>query len=117
MAEEKKVSKNDELMKWIGSYFLVVLGGLSLAIWWKKLPPELPWLYSLPWGEQQLIKKELMIGGMAGLGVATLFSNLVAQWIGKTDKGASKIVRRVSTILVVLFLLSWYKVLRLMLVL
>jgi len=117
MAEEKKVSKNEELMKWLGIYFLVVLGGLSLVIWWKKLPPELPWLYSLPWGEQQLIKKELMVGGMAGLGVATLFSSLVAQWIGKTDKGASKIVRRVSTILVVLFLLSWYRVLRLMLVL
>jgi len=49
--------------------------------------------------------------------VAVLFSSLVAQWIGKTDKGASKIVRRVSTILVVLFLLSWYRVLRLMLVL
>ena len=117
MAEEKKVSKDEELRKWIGVYFLVLLGGLSLAIWWKKLPPELPWLYSLPWGEQQLIKKELMIGGMLGLGVGVLLSSLVARWVGKTDKGASKIVRQVSMMLVVLFLLSWYKVLRLMLVL
>ncbi len=115
--EEKKESKNEELMKWVGIYLLVLLGGLSLVIWWKKLPPELPWLYSLPWGEGQLIKKELMFGGMAGLGVGVIFSNLVAQWVGKTDKGAGMIVRRVSTILVVLFLLSWYRVLRLMLVL
>lgn len=117
MTEEKKANKNEELMKWLGSYFLVMLGGLSLAIWWKKLPPELPWLYSLPWGEQQLIKKELVVGGMIGLGIGVMFSNLVARWVGKTDEGAGKIVRRVSTVLVVLFLLSWYRVLRLMLVL
>lgn len=117
MTEEKKANKNEELMRWLGIYFLVMLGGLSLAIWWKKLPPELPWLYSLPWGEQQLIKKELVVGGMVGLGIGVMFSHLVAQWVEKTDKGASKIVRRVSTVLVVLFLLSWYRVLRLMLVL
>lgn len=117
MVEEKKEKKNEEVMVWIGSYFLVLLGGLSLLVLWQKLPPELPWLYSLPWGEQQLIKKESMAGGMMGLGVVVMFSNLVARWAGKTDKGAGKIVGRISIILVLLFLLSWHRVLRLMLVL
>ena len=115
--ENKKENKKEGLESWLWGYLLIILAGLSLLVWWKKLPPELPWLYSLPWGDEQLIKKGWMIGLMGGLGVSFLISNLVAKWIGKTDKGGEKIVRRISVVLVVLFLLGWYKVLRLMLVL
>lgn len=34
---------------------LVVAGLGVLAIFWKGLPPRVPLLYSLPWGEEQLV--------------------------------------------------------------
>jgi len=116
MSEEKK-EKETEWLGWLIVYVLVGLGLLSLFIWWSKLPPELPWLYSLPWGEEQLVKREILAGVMIGLGGMVGLSNLLARWMRKTDEGAGKIVRRISSILVVLFLLGWYRVLSLVLVL
>ena len=37
---------------------MVIVLGISLILWnWKIIPPELPWFYSLPWGENQLVNK------------------------------------------------------------
>lgn len=116
MNEEKK-EKKTEWLGWLIVYVLVGVGLLSLFVWWSKLPPELPWLYSLPWGEEQLIEKGTMAGVMAGLAGMLVLSNLLSKWMKKTDEGAGKIVRRISSVLVVLFLLGWYRVLSLVLVL
>ena len=41
---------------------VVILLGLILVLWnWKIIPPELPWFYSLPWGENQLVCKMFFI--------------------------------------------------------
>lgn len=34
---------------------------LLLAIFWRKLPPEIPLFYSLPWGEEQLGPPSLLL--------------------------------------------------------
>jgi hypothetical protein len=45
----------------IAGYVLVACS-LALIFWnWSSLPPELPWFYSLPWGEGQLIKKLYLV--------------------------------------------------------
>lgn len=33
---------------------LLLLALVFLAVFWQKLPPEIPLFYSLPWGEEQL---------------------------------------------------------------
>lgn len=41
---------------------VVILLGLALILGkWKIIPPELPWFYSLPWGENQLVGKVFFV--------------------------------------------------------
>jgi hypothetical protein len=41
----------------IAGYILVACALALFFLNWSSLPPELPWFYSLPWGESQLIKR------------------------------------------------------------
>lgn len=38
-------------------FFLLGLNFLSIALFWIKLPPQLPLFYNRPWGEEQLVSK------------------------------------------------------------
>lgn len=49
---------------------------LIVAFNWNRLPPQLPLLYSLPWGESWLIAKESLALVLLGF-AAILFGNLV----------------------------------------
>jgi hypothetical protein len=40
---------------------MVLIGLLIVLVNWNTLPPELPWLYSLPWGEGQLVTKMFLV--------------------------------------------------------
>lgn len=57
------VKTQDLLIK--QSYLISFILGVSLFILvgllWKKLPPELPLFYSLPWGENQIVDKPLLL--------------------------------------------------------
>lgn len=49
---------------------LWLVGGAMIGLLWSKLPPELPWFYSLPWGRARLIEKMWLLpvwGGLGGL--------------------------------------------------
>ena len=52
---------------------LIILGisWLSLVWFWGKLPPEVPLLYSRPWGEEQLVPQSFIL---LLPGLSTLFS-------------------------------------------
>ena len=60
------------------------MGGV-LALFWSKLPPQLPWLYSFPFGEKQLIGKIMFIWIFAGMEGVLFITRLIANWAGKDD--------------------------------
>ncbi|MBU1256673.1 hypothetical protein KKA49_03235, partial [Patescibacteria group bacterium] len=71
--------KQNSWQGWIVAGGNLVFLALGVFIWlFKKLPPEMPWLYSLPWGEQQLVGKVWFGAGLGGvlivLGVCGWFS-------------------------------------------
>ena len=43
------------------TFFLLGAGWLILVWFWSRLPPEVPLLYSRPWGEEQLVNKPLIL--------------------------------------------------------
>lgn len=54
-----------------------VIGVGSLALYWRHLPPEVPLLYSRPWGQAQLVRPALLwllpaIALAAGVGAGLL---------------------------------------------
>lgn len=69
----------------IGMTMVVLMGGV-LAWSWKQLPPKLPWFYSLPWGEQQLVDKRVLAGILCGAIVWLLITRIFAVWAGKDDE-------------------------------
>lgn len=88
-----------------------LLSAMLLLVFWKKLPPELPWFYSLPWGEEQLISKEgmaIVIGGLGGVIGLDIF---LANRLNEEDEFLAKMLLWGALATTGLALLSWIKVL------
>ncbi len=86
MADEKK---NIDRVTWWGvvAGITVWLLGMIIILWnWRRLPPQLPLLYSLPRSEQQLVSRggfvlALVIGGVCfGLNIG------LAYYLGKEER-------------------------------
>jgi len=69
---------------WMGIGLVAAMAGIT-AIFWNSLPPQLPWFYSLPWGEKQLIDKMWLLWIFLGMGITLLLTRFVARWAGKGD--------------------------------
>jgi len=109
--EKKQTTTNG----WIVAAGSMVVVALSIFAWFfKKLPPEIPWLYSLPWGEQRLINKVWFGLGLGGVLLALGGCAFLSKLISKEDIRASVMVSRGGFFLTVLYLLSFFQVLRLM---
>ncbi len=53
----------------------VVVGMGLVAIYWKSLPPEVPLLYSQPWGQDQLVSPYFLV-------IPPIFSTIVGVALG-----------------------------------
>lgn len=68
------------------SFGMLLVAGLFVLFLWKRIPPEIPWFYSLPWGENQLMPKTglpLILGSNI---LVVFFGNLLSQWTKSKDK-------------------------------
>lgn len=95
----------------IGAILAVFLTAAIVISLWNSLPPQLPWLYSLPWGEGMLISKlwwDLSL--LAPLAVCLLDYLVADRWMGKDLVVARTIVGSGVTA-VALYLLSFWRVL------
>ena len=107
--------KQKVLNGWItagGGLVLIAFG--TLAWIWGRLPPEVPWLYSLPWGEQQLVSKVWFGIGLGGVLAALGACAWLTKILSKEDARAGVLLSRGGFILTVIYLLSFIQVLRLM---
>ncbi len=111
--EEGKMSWSQMIFT-TGIVAILIMGG-SLAWLWGKLPPELPWLFSMPWGEQQLIRKELFAGMLGGLLVLFLITNGVSEWIGKRDEITKNTILGGGLLVVLMYLAGFLKVISIIL--
>lgn len=94
----------------IGILPILVMAGI-LVVFWKQLPPQLPWLYSLPWGEQQLISKIYFAATLGGLGVFFLFTKAVSTWAGKNDEIVRTTILTGGLMMILLYTASFIRVL------
>lgn len=98
----------------IGELSLILAGGAMLVIFWTKLPPQLPWFYSLPWGENQLIPKLWFGIGLAILALIVLANYFIATRLNKKDKVVAMVVESATALLTGLYLASFFRVLSIM---
>jgi len=92
------------------SVILVLIAGGSLTYFWNRMPPELPWFYSLPWGEAQLIPRAGFWIGLAGLVLVNAANWFLAKAFAKRDHVVASVIMGANILVTLLYLTSFYKV-------
>ena len=104
--EIKKTSKSYLAI----SFLIVLVCWLEVLIFWKKIPPEIPWFYSLPWGESQLMKKSGLLLMLSAISLIAFVTSYLPNWTKKNDLIIEKAIFITSTLACILFFLILSKV-------
>lgn len=91
---------------------IVGLMGLILVWFWKTLPPQVPWFYSLPGGEQQLVDKIVLAGVLAGAAGSLLLTKIIARWASAEDSPVEITVMTGGLVAIVLLAAGFIKVMQ-----
>lgn len=81
-----------------------------LLLNWNTLPPQIPWFYSLPWGEEQLVPKNWLIAIVVSFGGIMLLNTLLARVLGNDEELLRRILVWGGVAVEVLILLSLVRV-------
>jgi hypothetical protein len=98
-----------KVLFWTGVAVVLLMGGV-LAIFWNRLPPQLPWFYSFPWGDKQLINKLWFVWIFLGMEAVLFLTRLIANWAGKEDATVQNTIMIGVFIAVLLMLASFARV-------
>lgn len=85
------------------------MGGV-MAIFWNRLPPMLPWFYSFPWGEKQLINKTGFFVIFVGMEITLFLARIVASWAGKEDDTVRNTIMIGALTAVVMMAASFFRI-------
>lgn len=107
--EDGNLETSDFLFILSGLLIVVMLG--AVGVYWKKLPPEIPWFFSMPWGEQQLIEKKYWLAMIGVLGLLMGITRGVASWAGGEDKIVKTTVAGGALLVSILFMATLARVL------
>lgn len=95
-----KHSPTSQIIK--ATFIVLGLSWLGLVWFWEKLPPEIPLLYSRPWGEEQLVRQPFIL---LLPGLSTFFSliNLrLASFFFAQEKFLSQLIVWLNTVVTLL---------------
>lgn len=92
----------------------LVVGLMSLVlVWfWKSLPPQIPWFYSLPGGEQQLVNKLWLVWVLAGAAVSLVVTKIIARWASVEDSPVEVTIMTGGLVAVVLLAAGFFRVIQ-----
>jgi len=108
VAEEQK-NNTPKVLYWTGAVVILLMAGV-LFLTWNRLPPMLPWLYSFPLSERQLIEKIWFIWIFAGMEVVLFLTRIIANWAGKNDSTVQNTIMIGVFVAVVLMTASFVKI-------
>ncbi len=91
---------------------VIVLMGLTLTWFWKALPPQVPWFYSLPSGEQQLVGKLTLVGVIIGLVASLYITRSIARWAGKEDVPVEIAIMTGGLVTIILLAAGFFRVIQ-----
>jgi hypothetical protein len=95
----------------IFSLAILLIAGLVVLVLWKKIPPEIPWYYSLPWGESQLMPKLGLPIIIAVSLCVTIATKMLSSWTKKEDKIVEQTVSVSIAFICFLLVINMVKVL------
>ena len=93
------------------SFLVLILGWAEVLFFWKNIPPQIPWFYSMPWGEAQLMNKTGLFAVMGVASVVSFISSFAAKWTKRDDIVIEKAVFITILVANVLLFLNLTKIL------
>ena len=92
------------------SFLTILVICLTLFIFFNRLPPTLPLLYSLPWGQDQLITKQqfFLLPGLILL--ITLFNWVISFYLHEIHLILKKLLMLNLILIDILLLVTFYKI-------
>lgn len=95
----------------IGGAVVLAISWLETLFLWSKIPPKIPWFYSLLWGEDQLMNKGGLIWTLSLASLLFFVTTYLPKWIKKDDLVIERSVFIALGLISVLLFLSLTKVL------
>lgn len=89
---------------------LLFLAGVFLLLFWKHLPPEVPWLYSLPWGGAQLLPKIWFVLTLPIAVVAGGVNLIISERVRRRDTVVAVVIEGATLLLTVMYLAAFFRV-------
>lgn len=94
----------------IGVGMFVWLSGLALFLFnYSRLPFEMPWFYSLPWGEQRLIEKNSLLGLYSGVLGLFVIDIIIALFIEETEDLIKQFLTWGGVVTIIIFALGLWR--------
>ncbi len=113
--------KGEKNKDWSGNHGFILLTGILLMIAaiifllvWAKLPPQVPWFYSQPWGEGQLIDRLWFGLTLPIMGLVVLVNFLISLKLARGSAVAALVVEGASALLTIIYLASFFRVIAIM---
>ena len=99
---------------WRVSVAIALVTALTIAWYWQRLPPVVPLLYSLPWGEEQLVSPLGLV--FLNLGPILVFgiNSLLSLALRDASRLYSRILLVSATIITLLVSITTIQIIRLM---
>ncbi len=94
-------------------FVLIVLQTTTLLFLWKNIPPQIPLLYTRPWGEDQLVAKKKLFLIPALLLILTPVNLCIGTAFFEREKLLSKIFVSVNFLIALLLSVAFFKILSL----
>lgn len=91
---------------------VILVEGLVLVWFWRALPPQVPWFYSLPSGEQQLVSKLILAIILGGSAASLFLTRIVAKWASVEDSPVEITIMTGGLVAVVLLAAGFFRVIQ-----
>lgn len=91
---------------------VILVEGLVLVWFWRALPPQVPWFYSLPGGEQQLVSKLILAIVLAGSAASLFLTRVVAKWASVEDSPVEITIMTGGLVAVALLAAGFFRVIQ-----
>lgn len=106
--------KNNKIVKqvFLIGEMIILIESLVLAWFWKVLPPQIPWFYSLPEGERQLTSKLVLVVVLAGAGASLLVTRIIARWASVEDGPVEITIVTGGLIAIILLAAGFFRVMQ-----
>ena len=96
----------------LAGWSVLLLMGVVLGIFWKNLPPQIPWFYSLTYGDLQLVNKIILLVVIVGMAILLGITRALVSWSSRGDTPAETTLMVGALLSILLLAAGFFRVIQ-----